>query len=334
MVASGFSPPAVPQPASRPKRVEAGAPALERLRSISDIMLFPSAVASALRALEYNFHLSNSAGLTSHILLVGPRSTGKRRLIEHFRSLHPPVAGEAYDEQPVLIASPTARTDARSLCEAILADAGWPRNLAMTAQKMPQLQVDFLLRKCATRMLVVNRADRLMQGGKSLSFEANVFLEDLMDRGTCRVVLVGAEGLLDAIDASSLAERFDVRLVLRGIPFDADWTRMLEALDKNLPFERTELRADEMPRRLHIASEGRLPLLFRLVQAAAKVAIFDKKSTSLDRQHFDVAFEQRTSGLVNPFGKNISVDAAAASRDHAPPSAYEAAVRANNRATG
>jgi len=325
-----FSPPAIAAPRRPTKSELLALSAPEKLRSISTIMLFPGPVKLALKAMEFAFHTNNTGGLATHVLLTGPRSTGKTRLAQHFLSQHPSVPGERFDGQPVILTTPTARIDARGMSEAILGDARWPLAAAQVGEKFTELQIERVLQQSSTRMLIFNRAERLAPGGRMPHVSA-VFLENLMDRGSCRIVLIGSDDLVDPIKrCPALAERFDVRLELPTLPMNSDWQTMCEVLDRELPFAKTDINTDDMPRRLRIASFGRIPILMRLVQAAAKISLYEKKSISLTREHVKVAFEQRMSDRINPFA-NVSVETAEAAYGDQPLSDYERGIRINNR---
>jgi hypothetical protein len=327
---SKFSPPAVAAPRRPTKSELLNLSSLEKLRSISAIMLYPAPVRAALQALNFAFHTTNTGGLATHVLLTGPRSTGKTRLAEHFLSLHPTVRGERFDEQPVIVTTPTARIDGRGMSEAILGDARWPLAAAQVGEKFTELQIERVLHQSSTRMLIFNRAERLAPGGR-MPHASAVFLENLMDRGSSRIVLIGASDLVAAVKGCpALAERFDVRLELPALQMNSEWQKMCEALDKELPFVKTDINTDDMPRRLRIASQGRIPILMRLIQAASKIAMYDKKSAFLARDHLKVAFEQRMSGRINPFA-NVSVETAEAAYGDQPLSDYERGIRINNR---
>jgi hypothetical protein len=303
----------------------------ERLASVSDIFLFPAVVGDALKEFEYAFYSSGVSGLSPNLLLSGPDGSGKTRLIRYFWTKHPPVERDPFDEQPVVIATPTARVDAVGLSEAVLGDAGWPQSLARMGEKMSEIQIQHFVAKSKTRVLIFNRAHLLAEGRSSIGHETAVFLSNLIDATCVSVVLVGNENLVDLIgDCSLLRRKFDTRLEFRPIKFGRPWIDFLAGLERDLPFVGTDLLVDDMPLRLHIATDsGRIPEMMRLTFKAARCALLEKKSAELKREHFFAAFALGP-WKINPFGK---IDPEFARRDEsAAASARGDAVRANNRA--
>jgi hypothetical protein len=302
----------------------------ERLASVSNIMLFPSVVGDALKELEYAFHSSGRLGLSSNLLLSGPDSSGKTRLIRHFWTKHPRIERDRFDEQPVVIATPTARVDALGLSEAILGDGGWPQSLARIGEKMSEIQIALFVSESKTRVLIFNRAHLLAGGRSVIAHETAVFLSNLIDKTGVSIVLVGNEKVPDLIDNCPLLRaKFDIRLELGQIKLGRPWTDFLAGLERELPFGSTDLLVDDMPLRLHVAADsGRIAEMMRLTFKAARFALFEKKSADLKREHFLAAFALGP-GKINPFGK---IDPEFARRDEsATSSARGDAVRANNR---
>jgi type II secretory pathway predicted ATPase ExeA len=323
--------PAVVKPNVRTKAQLLALSPTERLASISDIFLYPSQVKSVLKALEFVFHFKSSAGLAQHILITGPHSTGKTALIRHFLARHPCGVEKPVALQPVVIATPTSCADAAALTEAILADGGWPKSQRGLGKKIPELQTEIFLRTSSTKMLILNRADRLAEGGDRLPHHCRTFIGNIIDRGAASLVLVGTSELAKYIDScEELKDHFDVRAELLRMVNAHEWKKVCSELDGNLPFESTEISIDDMPDRLHVAASGALPSLMRLARSAAKYACFEKKALVLTREHFCVAFEQRRSGRLNPF-RNIPLSAIASDQETATMSAHEYAIRLNNR---
>lgn len=305
-------------------------PPIQRLQSIGEIFLFPRSVGKALKQLEYVFH-SRGGRLSSNILLIGPDEVGKTALIRYFASSHPPMPGANFDQQPVVIATPTARTDGVGLAEAILGDGGWPQSLARMGAKLPEIQIEMFLRESKTRILFLNRANLLAQGGSSIALPCAVFLSNLMDRADVSVGLVGDDELITLIrDCKLLKKRFKLRVKLNSIEFGPHWIELLSSVEQRLPFDRTDLLIEDMPLRLHIASDGgKIPPFMRLTFKAAARALLAEKSSHLKRAHFLAAFSDESEG-GNPFGK---LDPEFARRDDADPAvlAKARAVQANNR---
>jgi type II secretory pathway predicted ATPase ExeA len=323
--------PAVVKPNARTKAQLLALSPTERLGSISDIFLYPSQVRLALKELEFAFHFKSSAGLAQHILITGPHSTGKTALLRHFLARHPAGAEKPVALQPVVIATPTSCVDAGALTEAILADGGWPKSQRGLGKKIPELQTEVFLRRSATQILILNRADRLAEGGQKLPHHCRTFIKNILDRGAASLVLVGTPKLAELVDAcEELKDHFDVRPELLPMTNGPEWKKVCQELDDHLPFESTEICLGDMPDRLHVAASGALPRLMRLARSTAKYATFDKKSLVLTREHFLVTFEQRRSGRVNPFRK-IPLSAITSDQEAATMSAREYAIRLNNR---
>ena len=155
-----------------------------------------------------------------------------------------------------------------------------------------------------------------------------MFLSNLIDATGITIVLVGNEDLVDLIDdCSLLRSKFDIRLDFGPVKFGRPWADFLAGAERELPFVRTDLQSGDMPLRLHIAADGRIPEFMRLTFKAARCALFEKKSAELKREHFEAAFALGP-GEINPFGK---INPELARRDASARSARGDAVRANNR---
>jgi hypothetical protein len=209
--------------------------------------------------------------------------------------------------QPVIVTTPTSKLTAAGLAESIACDAGWPNLVASTGSKIPELQVDHLLRKSNTHMLFLVRASLLANGRTSIAPDSIPFIQNLFDRGAATIAFAGGDDLPGLIaKCPQLAGRFFDRMLLDPFALDEHWRTMIRALSEKLPFEETELDKHDMPERLHNASAGKNPVLMRLTEAAAKVAYYGKRSKILRIEHFMTAFGHSWPSETNPFAPTIA----------------------------
>jgi len=266
----------------------------------------------------------------------GVQKVGIASLIRRFADMHPPQARKPVALQPVILTTPTSKLTAAGLAESISCDARWPP-FAGSSSKIPELQIDHLLRESETRMLFMLRASLLANGRSNIAPEAVPFIVNLLDRGAATIVLAGLDDLPDLMmKCQHLRDAFFLRMPVKALAMDGHWTAMIDTLAKQLPFEETEMAKGDMPALLHDASEGKPPELLLLSETASTVAYYEDRSSVLRKEHFKKAFGYAWPWKThNPFTAGVTAsthharkaqDAESAKRD-----ATRVALRVANR---
>jgi hypothetical protein len=142
----------------------------------------------------------------------------------------------------------------------------------------------------------------LANGRSGIAAESIPFLLNVLDRGAVTFVLAGGSDLPDLLKrCPDLDGRFFQRMPLEPFMMDDHWRTMIDTLSGKLPFDETEMNKDDMPERLHNASDGKSPILLRLTEEAAKVAYYGHRSKILRIEHFKTAFGHAWPHETNPF---------------------------------
>jgi hypothetical protein len=301
---SGSSDNALPVPASNDRDWrQLSVP--ERISSISNIYLYHPVLSDLLERLTHSFHAPRS-GPGMGILIYGPSNTGVASLVKEFTRQHPIQERKPIAIQPVIVSTPTSNVTSAGLAESIACDARWPTLIRSMGSKIPELQVDHLLRQSGTRMLFLVRASLLANGRSGISPESIPFLLNVLDRGAATFVLAGGSDLPDLLKkCPDLDGRFFQRMPLEPFAMDDHWRTMIKTLSSKLPFDETELNKKDMPDRLHNASDGKTPILLRLTEEAAKVAYYRNRSKILRIEHFMTAFGHAWPSETNPFAPAV-----------------------------
>jgi hypothetical protein len=212
--------------------------------------------------------------------------------------------------------------------------AGWPTLIRSMGNKIPELQVDHLLRESGTKMLFLVRATLLANGRTSIAPESVPFILNLLDRGASSIALAGEDDLPTLIEKCPLLKkRFFDHMPLNPFAMDEDWHTMIRTLAQLLPFEETELDKHQMPERLHNASGGQAPPLMRLTEAAVKVAYYEDKSKILRIEHYKTAFGYGYPGEKNPFVPTVAASRLRTRESEAAENTKRDALRIANRGT-
>lgn len=307
-------------------------PVPDRLRSIRSTFLYHPDISRVLERFEHIFHSAPGTGVLVH----GVQKVGISSMISRFADMHPPQARKPIALQPIILTTPTSKLTAGGLAESISCDARWPP-FAGSSSKIPELQVDHLLRESGTRMLFMLRASLLANGRSNIAPEAVPFIVNLLDRGAATFILAGQDDLPDVImNCRHLRDAFFLRMPVKALAMDAHWVAMIRTLANRLPFEETEMAKGDMPAFLHDASEGKPPELLLLTETASTVAYYEDRSIVLRQDHFKKAFGYAWPWKShNPFAAGVTAslhhtrkteDAASAKRE-----ATRDALRVANR---
>lgn len=280
----------------------------DRVKLIKTAFVFHPQCAAALDTLQIQFFISGGGGAGRLILLTGEHGCGKSEIIRRLVSEHPRTMTDKIDQQPIVVTTPTENLSARGLAAAIIQDAEWPLKGKFRDEKMCEKAVFHVLAQSNTRLLVINKANLLLEDRESIAFHTEPFLVSLLVNGVS-IVLVGDATFADRLAKTrSILNYLSAHSHLEPITDPNEWRAVSTDFEKQLPFEETELLLGEMPEQTLLATGGKLPHLARLTELAATAFFWPKSGPRngecLRAAHFHAGFGHMYPHCINPFDAN------------------------------
>jgi len=270
--------------------------ALRAALPIDQIYIQHDRFAAGLNAMDRLFQIAPDVRMPHGARLIGPTGSGKSALIRNFCERLPKSSLFAPGHGAIVVRS-GARPTAGHLLAALLRAYRYP--FASVSGRTLYIKRDNLfdlMKAKGTRIVFVDEADRLLtqvrrRGEAAEQPEATQLLRDMMDECNVALVLAGTTALdqLTSVD-SHLADRVSVRHELRYFEANQQWLGLLRGFVKQCTtFDIAVITDLPEAKRLHVATEGSLRRLKRLITEAALVAAQDEKP-SLDVQALAKAF--------------------------------------------
>ena len=267
----------------------------------------------------------------------GPSGVGKSTLLRKLQTDYPriqdgikithPLLGQlVLDHAPVVfIRMPTAPTMI-SVGQRILEALGYPMGFR-GGKASVEGRVDMLLKRCGTRALIIDEAQRLAdRGGVVRSFDVVDWLRDRAADTGVVLVLVGLGRMVEVIAQDEQFERrYDAGLRMQAYPWvkvprdevpdDSHFHSILLTFKELVPWlfgpdidvDHTD---DEVAwravLRFHYASRGLIGHLMHLLKHCAQIASRKtdaelRVDLSVVHEAFERGFDYRRKGMVNPF---------------------------------
>ena len=265
----------------------------------ADLLLLKS-VSAALHEIE-RFILSGRERAARRImLLTGPPSSGKTRLIEEIRERFPPEREEARTfrrtRHPIVHVDLPSPCDLRSLCCAIFREFGLRRGTVNVVAETGRF-----LKAIGVEALVLDEGDHLLSSREER--QTVQFIIDLMRQGICQVILCGSSKLKRLLDKTptdiSAPEVIIYSLSYLG---DEEVTEAVRALQQVFPCEDALCSEPIFISSILAAVEGRVGALARLWRVAAiHAAAKGRQAIALD--DLSLAWRERGTSGENPFGR-------------------------------
>lgn len=273
-------------------------------------VLFPD-LHAVLGALDRAYQLSLRVSRPQGILISGPPGSSKTSISEYFRrSL--PASTDIIDGCGALSVRLRSNPCAGAIVSLLLRAVRHPFTAIRKGRFEGMRDIAFeALQQLGTRVIFIDQAHVLEQSvrksraPRGVETTASEVLRDLMDETGIALVFLCSDGFggLANVD-ESLADRVSVRLNLRHFEDDATWSQFLAEIGNRTRCIDFKVLSDkEFAKLTHKAVLGNRRRTKLLLTEAVLVAI-DAKAKSVDRGHFELAF-QRVSGasnqVVNPY---------------------------------
>jgi AAA domain len=272
----------------------------------------------ALTALDAATRSKDNSGrrVVQGLAIVGPPKTGKTLLARRWIAAQCAVIPAGEDIPHVFVDLPRLMTP-KGIAVRCLAELGDPSANRGTIFSMEQ-RMKVLLRTSATRLLVVDQLERLIEDERPCVLSTCV---DLLKRMTqdagVSAVFLGEQGVAESIlSMCPPLERLvgEPRLLS---PFEWDerkpqtveeFRTLMRAIDEKLPLDDSELDEEDMAYRIWYATSGTLGWIMALIRRAAKRAITGHIAT-LNRYLLAEAYDACIAsapmghGKANPFSR-------------------------------
>ncbi|WP_341936866.1 TniB family NTP-binding protein [Marinimicrobium sp. C2-29] len=262
--------------------------AIERMRSVT---FEHKQFLLALEAFDQVYEMA-ARGYQKGFLLCGPPGVGKTKLAESMLSKHPPSKQEDREVHEVISISMPSNPTIVAVCKLILDQLGQVYGARDTEVQLKR-RLETVLTSIKTRVLIVDEAQHLVEGGRILKSPKQVadWIKGLMDGANISIVLIGipsAKALL--LSNSQLNRRFSKRLNLKGFPADNEgemkvFSRYLANILKasDYPMDISYVKYESHLRRMHYATDGRIDFMIKLLSEAVRLLVTKGETTLSDK---------------------------------------------------
>lgn len=293
------------------KRQWQGASLVARLRYYDSIYVRHKDVIVILNYIERELVRRAGDRRTSGLLIIAPPGAGKSTLIKQLQNIYSPVVTDELTTCPVVAFkvphAPTPKTMGAELLRA-LGDPRW--NMGSATVKFDRAKL--LLIEAGTKLVLIDDFQDVPLHRKSRGVQqVAAWLRDLCDIPFGGVVV--ALGTVDATKVRDGNEQIQRRMQARlDLPVFAGETKaellkfagLLKKIDEFLPLaEISELYLGDLPKRLHIATQGNMDYLTKLLKNAVEQTV-SRGAEQMTRQDLRAAFDEQHqlyTQFENPF---------------------------------
>lgn len=263
--------------------------ALKAATPVDRIYVHHHSFVHVVKAMDRIFQLAPEMDMPHGMVLTGPSGVGKTAAFKYFRDTLPSSSLFAQGDGAIGLRCPK-RPRVGHFVAGLLKAYRYPFAIKSTQQLYIRRGLVFdAIRQKGTRLIFVDEAAGMLGIRKGSSnhdgdTEVSEFFREIVDE--CRVGLVFAGSHdLDALATvdSALASRLTVRERLSPFEPDVNWAGIVRAFAKQCKtFDLAFLLEAEIPRLLHLATDGNLRSLKRLIMEVILLA-HDSQKMCLDR---------------------------------------------------
>jgi hypothetical protein len=294
----------------------------EKIAQIENIFIETDKIAEIMEDIEEAMLVGKASNYSSQpicTLVMGLSGVGKTSLREHFERKYPrSIYRDEEKEQdivPILSTTLTDDTNPKAGPGKMLRDLG--DELEGKHGTRAELGDRFTLqiRSAETQVIFIDEFQHAFEGGGiNKKGSAANWIKTLINLGKRPVVLFGLPWCREIIDKNSeLKNRFDYIHLLDEYDKDSfsEWLKLLEGVNKQLPFEESSnLHEREFSLRLLALTGGNLSrLMKKIIKPAARKAVMANENKI--GHHRLLAAAKKHLGVpeeYNPLSKNIPIN--------------------------
>ena len=288
----------------------------ERQRIIENTLVPHTAFNEALVRMTQCFKYANGSTEPICTAIVGEARTGKTRVMEEFRLIHPIVRHNEGLYVPILYVKTPSKPTVKSLVELLLQALKDPK-FHIGTENNKTMRLFMLMQRTGTRMIMIDEFQHFYDKGlRAVMHHVADWLKIFVDDSKISLVVGGLPSCQAVLDQNEqLAGRFLSRVEMprfdwNNLEHRAEFMDILEAFQESIGkyFDLPNLDSDEMAFRCYCATGGLMGYLTKFLRQLVWDAIDeDRKIISLD--NFEAAHcasvwdTNKISGVANPFSK-------------------------------
>lgn len=242
-----------------------------------------------ISAMDRLFEIGPQVDMPNGMILSGPPGVGKTAMFNYYSKTIPPLGLFSPGLGAIGLRCPQ-RPRVGHFVAALLQKFRYPFAIKSYRQMYVRRGLVFdAIKDKGTRLLFIDEANALLSP-KNLKHqvdgetEASEFLRELVDECKVSLVLAGTHDL-DAVSKmdSALASRISVLETFSNFSADQTWAGILKAFAaQSTIFDMTQIYKVEMSKLIHLATDGNLRSLKRLLTEAVLIA-HDSQNSVIDQ---------------------------------------------------
>lgn len=283
-------------------------------RIIENTLVPHAAFEHAVQRVAQCFEYAQGSSEPVCIAVLGESRTGKSRVLEECRSLHPRHRTPEGLIVPILQVTTPSKPTVKGLAELMLHAIGDPAALSGTENRKT-LRLHKLMRACSTRMIMIDEFQHVYdKGSNRIMHHVADWLKILVDETRVALVVSGIPSCRAVLDQNTqLAGRFLAPAIMPRLDWNnnsdrAEYIAILGAFHESLSiagFDLPPLNGDEMAFRCYCGTGGLIGLLAKFLRQAVWNALDDGTSimtvSDLARAHQQAVWAVDGISTLTPF---------------------------------